>query len=261
MPTRPYETNGQYFAQYLFDRHLSGRRTDEWRGIADALQATNRASEWIEAFQQMTQLQLARRLIQAGARMLDVHGVSGAERETKQMILETMSIHHDDVADIYQRLVPAIRSRNSHIGNGARREITAFAEREMTWCYLCGIEMDFGANGHNEFTIDHVWPRAYGGDSVPENLLGACRSCNNAKSDTPAWAMYPIQSMIAGHQLSTAQGLSRETKLAVRARQAEQFSRSANISLRDSYVRLGPPNPATTSGESIAADFFALAAA
>lgn len=261
MPTRPYETNGEHFARYLFDRHLGGAGADGWHGIADVLQATNRSSEWIEALQQMAQLQLARRLIQAGARLLEMHSTGNAERETKQMILETMPIHYDDVSDIYQRLAPAIRSQNSRIGNGARREITAFAEREMRECYLCGIEMNFGTGDHNEFTIDHVWPRAYGGDSSPENLLGACRTCNSVKADTPAWAMYPVQSMIAGRRLSATQDLPREIRLAVRARHAARLSRSASISLRDSYIRLGSLQSSMTSDNTTAADFFALAAA
>lgn len=41
-------------------------------------------------------------------------------------------------------------------------------------CAYCG-----GAGG----TIDHIVPISRGGDSAPENLTGACRSCNISKSN------------------------------------------------------------------------------
>lgn len=43
-------------------------------------------------------------------------------------------------------------------------------------CPYCG-----GTGG----TIDHVEPRARGGADDARNRVGACRTCNNLKADTP----------------------------------------------------------------------------
>jgi 5-methylcytosine-specific restriction endonuclease McrA len=37
-------------------------------------------------------------------------------------------------------------------------------------------------------TVDHVEPRARGGDNSAGNLVTACRGCNTRKGPLPAWA-------------------------------------------------------------------------
>lgn len=40
-------------------------------------------------------------------------------------------------------------------------------------------------SNENELTIDHVTPKALGGDDKPSNLVAACKDCNSGKSATP----------------------------------------------------------------------------
>lgn len=47
--------------------------------------------------------------------------------------------------------------------------------RDNHTCAYCGAR---GAN-----TVDHVYPRSKGGKSTWENLVAACRDCNNRKRD------------------------------------------------------------------------------
>ena len=105
----PYETNGQYLARYLLDRHLDGRG-QRWSGLGNVLLASNRGDAWVEAFQEMVSLQLARRLISAGDRLMGRHGLPAAEAEIKQAIIDTMVVHYTAAGDVYERLLPAIRS-------------------------------------------------------------------------------------------------------------------------------------------------------
>lgn len=44
-------------------------------------------------------------------------------------------------------------------------------------CRYCGAKAP-----DVELTVDHVTPRALGGQDVPENLVAACRPCNTGKS-------------------------------------------------------------------------------
>ena len=39
-----------------------------------------------------------------------------------------------------------------------------------------------------QLSLDHVQPRARGGDNSPGNLVTACLACNTRKGHQPAWA-------------------------------------------------------------------------
>ena len=256
--TRRFETNGEHLASYLLNYHLSGARPEAWQGVETALSPTRRAAEWVQAIQEMTSLQLARRLIGAGSVLYAELGAEAAERDVKQMIIDTMLVHYSAANDIHERLRPAIKSCQSTVSAGTRRSVTTLAAHEMPYCYLCGTELDFSSGTPSEFTIDHVWPRAYGGGSVEDNLLGACRTCNGIKADTPSWALYPIQSFFAGFRSTEIAERPRTMPLAVRARQAAAFARASNLSLRDAYIRLGRPSRLDVRDADTAADFFNL---
>jgi len=50
--------------------------------------------------------------------------------------------------------------------------------RDGCCCIYCGQKVSLGS-----FTIDHVLPRSMGGDFSWENLVTACRFCNNRKGN------------------------------------------------------------------------------
>ena len=253
----PYETNGQYLARYLLDHHLGGRG-QRWSSLGSALLASDRGTDWVEAFQEMVSLQLARRLISAGDKLIGQHGLPAAEADIKQAIIDTMVVHFTSAGDVYERLLPAVHSARGTISDSVRREVAALARREMPYCYLCGTDVDFSADGHQAFTLDHVWPRAYGGNSDVENLLGACRSCNEAKSSQPAWAMYPIQSYVAGFEVQDLEDMPKVMRFAVQARAAKHLAQREGRSLRDAYLRLGRPDRPVVLSEATAVDLFNL---
>ncbi len=51
-------------------------------------------------------------------------------------------------------------------------------------CYYCDVELVSSGESKNdprERTLDHVIPRFWGGLTIPENLVYACKKCNMAK--------------------------------------------------------------------------------
>ncbi|MDR0787467.1 MAG: HNH endonuclease [Gemmatimonadota bacterium] len=50
-------------------------------------------------------------------------------------------------------------------------------------CVYCG-----SIHPDEELTLDHVQPRARGGDGSDGNLVTACQACNTLKASHPAWA-------------------------------------------------------------------------
>lgn len=53
-----------------------------------------------------------------------------------------------------------------------------YAQKDSNHCYYCGCDLN-----ENIRTIDHQYPRMYGGISLPPNLVPCCSNCNNKKSN------------------------------------------------------------------------------
>lgn len=67
----------------------------------------------------------------------------------------------------------------------SRRDIM---RRDRKRCMYCGVTV-----GPSTFTLDHVRPKSRGGESTWQNLVTACKPCNNKKSDrTPEEAGMPL---------------------------------------------------------------------
>lgn len=62
----------------------------------------------------------------------------------------------------------------------ATRSVTrrGIMTRDQNTCQYCGLQFPVG-----DLTLDHVIPRSKGGDSTWENLVAACKPCNNHKAD------------------------------------------------------------------------------
>jgi len=76
-----------------------------------------------------------------------------------------------------------VRSRQNRVTN--RHRILA---RDHYRCQYCGVKGTVF-----DLTLDHILPRSRGGRTLAENLVAACRECNNRKGDrTPDEARMPL---------------------------------------------------------------------
>lgn len=62
--------------------------------------------------------------------------------------------------------------------------------RDNFKCQYCSISFK-----KSDLTLDHVMPKSRGGDTSWENIVSACKPCNNKKADkTPSEAKMPLLS-------------------------------------------------------------------
>lgn len=89
--------------------------------------------------------------------------------------------------------VPSVIRLRSYINVRRRRQASAMKRmriyiRDKFRCQYCGNK-----HSGNELTLDHITPRAQGGESIPENLVSACIECNQRKGNrTPEQARMPL---------------------------------------------------------------------
>jgi hypothetical protein len=259
---RAYTTAGQEFAAFLRDYHIG---THNWIDVSRALISTGRGERWTEAVQDMAVLHLVRRLIAAASKIVGSRPEWDlvADSDIKQMIVDTMVVDYFLVNDIHARLVPAVAAARREISSGTRKQLKAESQRDAPWCYLCGAELeDAAADSPVFFTLDHVWPQAYGGDSDYDNLLPACQSCNHRKGHAASWSLYPIQALVHGYQLTAEDiaNLPKEMRFAVLTRAAMDTAVADRLSLKEAFVSLGRPDLPTVVDESTSVDVFNLTA-
>ena len=89
--------------------------------------------------------------------------------------------------------VPSVVRLRNYVHIKRRRQETAMKRariyiRDRYRCQYCGDH-----KSARDLTLDHILPRAQGGESTPQNLVAACVGCNQRKGNrTPEQARMPL---------------------------------------------------------------------
>lgn len=255
-------TEGEKLAQFLHDRVLPPFPPK----LATTLAHTGRHEELGSFFREIAVVNLACRIVEAGRSRL------------KELSCNTTDPAFDMVFRGFLRdkllITPPMLDKLVRFGIravDASREHVTFREHAMykkqfqrtnPTCYMCGRVLDYSETGVvSGFSLDHIWPRRYGGNSVKENLLPACESCNSSKKKGFAsWAMTSIQSVVFGFnpKTETLEKMDGQHKFALHYLAARNLANRRNWSLQMAFLRLGPWNEVRVRDESDLGDFFNL---
>ncbi|MEI7512942.1 MAG: HNH endonuclease [Candidatus Uhrbacteria bacterium] len=84
---------------------------------------------------------------------------------------------------------------NKELSNSDKSRIRTRDQREGNRCYICGIDLEYNNQASNLYpSIDHKWPRMFGGMDRDDNLTSMCPRCNNAlKKDYIDWSDYHFE--------------------------------------------------------------------
>jgi HNH endonuclease len=236
-------TDGEKLCNFLNHRLLASA---PWDALASALEHTGRHAELVEFYRQITAVALTGRVVSAGVSLAKRVGIQDPafKREFIALFREYIGIPHPLLDQFFRFSYRAVEAALEQLPNSARRQIEAFARRSHAYCYMCGVPLTFeDQDAHSAYTCEHVWPRAYGGNSIVENLLPACQSCNtNKKANFATWAMPAIQSLILGLSPPEAelQEIHGSFKFALHYRAAQRLATTERMSLKNAFLQLGP---------------------
>jgi hypothetical protein len=130
-------------------------------------------------------------------------------------------------------------------------------------CYLCGLSLDpmAPAGTSNALTLEHLWPASMGGDSVEENLLPACNRCQNFTKDAMSWEWLNIHNIVLPvyPSANALDSVSQRVRYAKHYFEALQSIETAQLTLKESFLRLGPmKSPITHIRTGLPLTFFDL---
>ncbi len=124
------------------------------------------------------------------------------------------------------------------------RAFRTWAAKTHPKCYLCAYPLEFDSKDRPQsYTLDHIWPQVYGGDSDLDNMLPACYLCNgSAKRDFASWSTVGIQALIHGIDAdpSSLGKIPRSQKYALLRKTVQKFANKRRCSLKRAFLRVGP---------------------
>ena len=130
-------------------------------------------------------------------------------------------------------------------------------------CYLCAKPLDpVVPDGHESFlSLDHIWPSSLGGESVEENLIPACRVCQNDKADSPSWEWLNVHNLVWPRTPSddARQRVTRVARIARHYLHVTAQCSTSRMTLKAGFLAVGPITlPVSFLTTGLPATFFTL---
>lgn len=175
-------------------------------------------------------------------------------RKISSFIKEEMfpELDADTIGKIARRVVRAATAAGQVINNSTRVRVIA-AQRNHR-CYLCGKTVDPRARDDDpeRLTLDHVWPRAAGGESVEQNLLVACNECQQWKGEVFSWEWHNIHNVVLSPAPSERElgNLRWAFRFARYSYAAMEVAQERGITLREAFLANGPVQPSMNASQT-----------
>jgi 5-methylcytosine-specific restriction endonuclease McrA len=240
-------SSGEHLCSLLYEEAVN---PEFWLRFQNKhLIATGRPLEFRLFFQKAIALNLTRRLILAGEEAKgQIEPSDPGFLQYLSPAIDRWGLHELNNRGRLARLIASsVIASNHNISNTLRDRFLRRARNGQQTCFMCGqflnCDVDTNSFRHDDVTLDHLWPQAYGGDSIEDNILPACRGCNTGKKqDYPSWAGCNIHTLMIGTQPSgeALKSVGGHFKFALYNRAVLHFANQERITLKSAYLRIGP---------------------
>lgn len=161
---------------------------------------------------------------------------------------------------VARQLVEAVENSNRDISKATRSRVLAVSSSHR--CYICNWPLSKTAKEKDPgfLTLEHLWPKSLGGDSVEENLLPACKRCQDAKADGISWEWVNVHNWVLPPSPSSEalKSIPWSVRIARHHSLILEVSRAERKSLKTSALQLGPFNNLFCESDDSPVTFFDL---
>jgi hypothetical protein len=255
-------TDGEQLCKFLNARFLASA---PWSELKAALEPTGRPSEHVDFFRQVAAVAMTGRIVSAGtsfAQTLPPRDPAFRSELTTHL-RECVHIPYRHLDEVFRFSQRAIIAALQPLANSTKNRLRDWALRRHSHCYMCGVSLLFDVPDQiSSYSCEHVWPQAYGGNGIIDNLLPACTSCNSKKkAHFATWTMPAVQSLILGlsPESTRLQEIPGSYKFALHYRAAQSLALKKRLTLKEAFLKLGPWHDVRILDRSDVADIFNLA--
>jgi hypothetical protein len=254
-------TAGERLCNFVNHKLLAG---DVWSDLENLLDATGRAPHLVAFYRQLAAVTLTGRIVAAGRSTDDIHPLGDPlfRKLYLEHLRDTIGIPSARIDELYRASVRAVQASLSPIPGSVAKHMKAWAILRHRSCYMCGTSLDFETPDKiNSYTCEHIWPRNYGGDSIEDNFLPACQSCNSKKKrDFATWVMPAVQTLLHGFKPDSQRlaEIDGTYKFSLHYRAAQSLAIRKRSSMKQAFLEIGPWTDARVLDVDDVADFFNL---
>lgn len=239
-------TSGERLFQHIADQFFSKEAIQQVYQLSH-LQIGNRQDDMAEYYIGIYCFNVTARLIKKATYLVEDFAVIEAQRHSNmRMYVQTeMGIAIDsknkqDVNKLVTLALAAALESGKPIAPSIKKLVTS--RQVSVCCYICGIGLQL--TGDDEFTqiqYEHIWPSSFGGDSTLENLLPACKKCNNAKNSMLLWQDAYVHSFVLepSPSVNAIKSISRREKIALHRRGIFREACDKRLTLKDAALKVG----------------------
>lgn len=236
-------TKGEALYKCIEEKVLMTNGRSEMETLA-VMQVGARTREHANYFFGFTCASIFRRLIKKTEQVLE-EDRPAPEKTIARYIEETLEVNFLSQEKIACRLaalaISATESSHKDIPKSVIKAVNGTKNRLS--CYICGnfLQKD-SVDPTVKLTYEHIWPSCYGGDSIEENILPACRKCNDAKGDMILWHTAHVGAFCLKPNPSSDEMTRVTRSLLVAAHMKKIFNHATlyDMSLKESALQVGP---------------------
>jgi hypothetical protein len=165
--------------------------------------------------------------------------------------------NEDDINKLISQSFLATSNRDDKVNNSTKSMVTP--KHMAIYCYICDKKLEASTEDTTiKVQYEHIWPRSFGGDSTPENMLPACNRCNHAKGNTLLWQDAHVHSFVLSPS-PDAEDIKRiqyKERIALHRRNIFRRACDEQITLKDSALKVGAMGEIKYKYPDDAIDFF-----
>lgn len=240
-------TTGERLFQFILRELYQPRSLIDIQSL-NILAIGGRTDFFSEYFLGITAMNTLSRCIKKAERVRGIDDENLHQLAMVSYIQQTLGITRqgDDVVDQLARLslqVAADLKRNRHISDGVKKSVRN--GRNELPCYICGGMCRRQATDDSDvITYEHIWPASFGGNCIADNILPACRVCNDSKKDMLLWHTGNLFSFTLKPDPSQEElkSINRKEKIAQHMRSILDRACEDCSSIKAAAIALGPVN-------------------
>lgn len=256
-------TQGERLFQLIAKQFISAEAKTQVYQL-DHLQIGRRQDDFAEYYLGVYGFNMMARLIRKAIHLIDDSSLDPKQcsKSMRSYLQTEMEIaidrqNEEAINRLISLSVLAANTSKEKVNNSTKLLVTP--EFKAIYCYICDKKLEATTEDiTTKVQYEHIWPRSFGGDSSPDNLLPACNVCNHDKGNILLWQDAHVHSFVLSPfpDADDIKKIQYKERIALHRRNIFRKACDAHITLKSAALKVGAMGEIKYKYPEDAIDFF-----